>query len=83
VRLTGCRDRSWFGLFASKGLPPEIVTRLSDETDKVAAQPDIRQKLLAVAQYAQHQSATEFGQQVARDKSFFAALLKELDIRLE
>ena len=81
--LKGFRDRSWFGLFAPKGLPPEIVTRLSDETGRIAAQPDIQQRLLAVAQYAQHQSATAFAQQVASDKSFFAALLKELDIRLE
>jgi len=81
--LKGFRERSWFGLFAPRGLPPEIAERLSDETGKIAAQPDIQQRLLAVAQYAQHQSTTAFAQQVASDKSFFAALLKELDIRLE
>jgi tripartite-type tricarboxylate transporter receptor subunit TctC len=81
--LKGFRDRSWFGLFAPKGIPPEVVARLSDETARIAAMPDIRQKLLLVAQYAQHQGAAEFGRQVESDKAFFAALMKELDIKLE
>jgi len=33
--------------------------------------------------YAHHQSQPEFTRQVADDKIFFAALLKELDIKLE
>jgi hypothetical protein len=32
---------------------------------------------------AQHQPPAEFARQVAEDKIFFAALLKELDIKLE
>jgi len=42
-----------------------------------------REKLLLVAQYAQHQPPAEFARQVTEDKVFFAALLKELDIKLE
>jgi hypothetical protein len=34
-------------------------------------------------QYAQHQPLAEFARQVAKDKIFFAALPKELDIKLE
>jgi tripartite-type tricarboxylate transporter receptor subunit TctC len=81
--LKGFRDRSWFGLFAPKGLPPAIATRISEEAERIAAQPDMKEKLLLVAQYAHHQSQPEFTRQVADDKIFFAALLKELDIKLE
>ena len=81
--LKGFRDRSWFGLFAPKGLPPAIATRISDEVARIAAEPDMKEKLLLVAQYAHHQSQPEFTRQVADDKIFFAALLKELDIKLE
>jgi hypothetical protein len=43
----------------------------------------MKEKLLLVAQYAHHQSPPEFARQVADDKIFFAALIKELDIKLE
>lgn len=81
--LKGFRARSWFGLFAPKGTPAEIVRRLSNETAKIAALPEIKEKLLLVAQNAHHQSDAEFARQVRDDQAYFAALLRELDIKLE
>ena len=48
-----------------------------------AGEPDIKAKLLLVAQYAHHQPTAAFTQQVADDKAFFAGLIRELDIKLE
>lgn len=81
--LKGFRDRSWFGLFAAKGTPPEAAARLSDEAAKAAALPDMKDKLLSVAQLARHQSTADFTRQVSDDRAFFVALIKELDIKLE
>jgi tripartite-type tricarboxylate transporter receptor subunit TctC len=81
--LKGFRERSWFGLFAPKGTPANIVARLSEEIAKAAALPDIKEKLALVAQTAQHQSAPDFERQVADDKVYFASLIKELDLKLE
>jgi tripartite-type tricarboxylate transporter receptor subunit TctC len=81
--LKGFRDRAWFGLFAPTGLPPAIATRMSDEVARIAATADMKEKLLMVAQFAHYQSPAEFARQVADDKAFFTALLKELDIKLE
>jgi tripartite-type tricarboxylate transporter receptor subunit TctC len=81
--LKGFRDRAWFGLFAPKGLPAAIANRLSEEAARIAAQSDFNDKLLLVAQYAHHQSPADFARQVADDRAFFAALLKELNIKLE
>ncbi len=81
--LKGFRERSWFGLFAPKGTPANIVTRLSEEIERAAAQPDIKEKLTLVAQTAHHQSAPDFGRQVADDKVYFASLIRELDLKLE
>ena len=81
--LKGFRDHSWFGLFAPKGTPPEALKRISDEAARAAAQPDLQQKLLMVAQTAHHQSVEQFAQQVASDKVFFAALIKDLNLKLE
>ncbi len=81
--LKGFRERSWFGLLAPKGTPPEAIERISQEAAKAAAQPDLQQKLLAVAQIAEHQSPADFARQVSDDRAYFAALIKELDIKLE
>jgi len=81
--LKGFRARSWFGLFAPKGTPEEILRRLSDAAAEVAAQPDMKEKLLLVAQNVHHQSNFEFARQVRDDQAYFAKLLKDLDIKLE
>jgi tripartite-type tricarboxylate transporter receptor subunit TctC len=81
--LKGFRDRAWFGLFGPKGLPPAIAQRIADEVARIADTADMKEKLLMVAQFAHHQSPADFAQQVADDRVFFAALLKELDIKLE
>ena len=81
--LKGFRDRSWFGLFAPKGTPVVVVARLSEEIARAAALPDIKEKLALVSQIAHHQSAQDFGRQVADDKVYFASLIKELDLKLD
>jgi tripartite-type tricarboxylate transporter receptor subunit TctC len=81
--LKGFRDRSWFGLFAPKGLPAAIADRISDAVARIASELAMKEKLLLVAQYAHHQPQPEFARQVEDDKAFFTALLKELDIKLE
>ncbi|MGD9881583.1 MAG: hypothetical protein AB7F22_00100 [Reyranella sp.] len=42
-----------------------------------------RKKILLVVQSAQHRLPAEFAKQVADDKTFLAALIKELNIKLE
>jgi tripartite-type tricarboxylate transporter receptor subunit TctC len=81
--MKGFRDRSWFGLFAAKGTPADAAQRISAEAAKAAAEPDVREKLLGVAQLAHHQSPADFGKQVSEDRIFFAGLIKELDLKLE
>jgi len=81
--LKGFRERSWFGLLAPKGTPPEVLDRISEEAARAAAQPDLKEKLLGVAQIVQHQSPADFGRQVSEDRAYFAGLIKELDIKLE
>jgi tripartite-type tricarboxylate transporter receptor subunit TctC len=81
--LKGFRDRSWFGLLAPKGTPPDALERVSQEAAKAAAEADLKTKLLGVSQIAHHQSPTEFGKQIGEDRIFFADLIKTLDIKLE
>src|SRR5262249_55443248 len=50
--LRGFRERSWFGLFAPKGLAAAIAARISTEVGRIADIPDIKKKLLLVAKSA-------------------------------
>ncbi len=81
--IANFRDRSWFGLFAPKATPRPALERLSDELGKLAAEPDLQNKLMLVAQAAHHQPHDVFGRQVADDRLYFANLIKELDLKLE
>lgn len=81
--LKGFRARSWFGLFAPKGTPQPVLKRLSDAAGEVAALPEIKEKLLMVAQNVDHRPWDQYAQQVRDDQAYFAKLLKELDIKLE
>jgi tripartite-type tricarboxylate transporter receptor subunit TctC len=81
--LKGFRERSWFGLLAPKGSPPDALERISQEAAMAAADADLKVKLLGVARIAEHQSPGQFGKQVNDDRIFFANLVKDLDIRLE
>lgn len=81
--LKGFRSRSWFGLFAPKGTPEPILRRLSEAAGQAAALPEMKEKLLLVAQNVDHQPQDRFARQVQDDQAYFAKLLKELDVRLE
>src|SRR3954449_9801557 len=43
--MTGFEFVSWYGLWAPKGLSPEIVTKLQSEVVKIIAQPEVKQRL--------------------------------------
>ncbi|MBL8675426.1 MAG: tripartite tricarboxylate transporter substrate binding protein [Rhodospirillales bacterium] len=77
------RDRSWFGLFGPKGMPPAIVAKLSAELGRIAAMPDVKDKLALVAQAVHHQPTEVFAKQVSDDTAYFAKLIKDLDLKLE
>ncbi|HEX2884917.1 tripartite tricarboxylate transporter substrate binding protein [Vineibacter terrae] len=81
--LKGFRERSWFGVFGPKGMPPQVVARLSGELGRIAEMPDLQHKLLLVAQRAQHQPHDAFARQVTDDMAYFKALLQELNVKLD
>ncbi len=67
---------AWYGLFAPRGTPNAIVSRLSGEIEKVLRQPDIREKLAqlgAEPSYLGPEALTAF---VASDSAKWGALIK-------
>jgi tripartite-type tricarboxylate transporter receptor subunit TctC len=43
--MAGFEFVSWYGLWAPKGLPPDLVAKLQSEVAKIVALPDVKQRL--------------------------------------
>jgi len=58
---------AWFGLFAPKGTPPEIIARLNKTVTEALAQPEMRSKLALQGAEAMNLSADAFGKFVVAE----------------
>ncbi|MBV8273504.1 MAG: tripartite tricarboxylate transporter substrate binding protein [Cupriavidus sp.] len=58
---------AWFGLFAPKGTPPEIVARLNKTVTDALGQPEMRNKLSQQGAEAMNLSAEAFGKFVVAE----------------
>lgn len=74
---------SWFGLFAPKGTPADIVARMADETRKVLDSPGVRQQLLISAMYPDFEGPADFGKRVQNDAAFFRNLIQKEGIKAD
>ena len=91
LRLDLSGERPQVTHFGMADLPPEAIVdgeimdrELVIQTIREAAQtPDMKAKLLLVAQNVEYQSNVEFARLVRDDQVYFAKLLKDLDIKLE
>ena len=75
--------RSWFGLFAPKGVPKDIVQRMAATVEKVLAAPDVRDHLLKISQYPEFVGPDAFSKQIREDSAFFKDLIKQANITVQ
>lgn len=74
---------SWFGLFAPKGTPAPIVTRMAEETRKVLAQPGVREQLLLSAMYPDFEGTADFTKRVQRDAAYLKEVIQKEGIKAD
>lgn len=65
----------WVGIFAPRGTPQDVVTRLNKDLNDVLLQPDIRTALLGKGASASPMSAAQFASYVAAETSRYATLI--------
>lgn len=75
--------RSWFGIFAPRGTPQAIVTRMAAEAQKAMASPGARQQLLISAMYPDYEGPVEFGRRVRADNTFFRDIIQKENIKAD
>jgi tripartite-type tricarboxylate transporter receptor subunit TctC len=73
----------WLAVFAPKGTPLTIVHRMSEETNKVAREPEIRERLLASALAPHPGTPAELSLLVRKDYERYGKLVRQLNLHIE
>ena len=74
--LKGFEASSWFGLMAPAGTPPEIITRLQQETAKALGSPALKDRLQAQGAIPSGMSSADFVAFIAAETRKWAAVVK-------
>ena len=74
---------SWFGLFAPKGTPPAITSKVSAELAKTLRTPEVEQKLLKVNLFAAYLDGAALAKQMKQDDVLFADIIRKAGIKEE
>lgn len=81
--LPGFEASSWFGLLAPAGTPPEIVSRLQQETAKALNLPPIKERLLALGAIPSGNTPQEFARQIDAEIAKWAPVVKASGARVD
>ncbi len=82
--VPGFRATVWFGLFAPRGTPPDIVTKINVTTQRILADPGFRRRFLAPNFYEPMAGPPErLGEIVAADSAQWRKLIADSKIAVE
>ena len=79
--LPGFDTSQWLGLLAPKGTPAPVIARLHQESAKVLAMPDVRERLAKAALQAVGNTPKEFQAQINADVARWTKLAGEIGIK--
>jgi tripartite-type tricarboxylate transporter receptor subunit TctC len=60
--VPGYEVSSWGGMFAPAGTPPDVISRLNGELEKILSTADVKSRFAGLGLVAKHSSADELGQ---------------------
>ena len=82
--LVGFSSVTWFGLYAPRGMKPELVARVHDAFDKAAHAPDVVDSLAKLGvEPALSRTLDQFASMVSADSQRWAGIIRERKITLE
>jgi tripartite-type tricarboxylate transporter receptor subunit TctC len=82
--LPGYEAGSWYGLFAPKGTPRDIVDKLNSETQRIFNDSQFREKVLAPSFIYSIVSAPEdFAGRIRRDSEKWGKVIRDANIKAE
>ena len=79
--VPGVEMNTWYGLFATAGMPREVLARLHAETMKVIAMPDVRKKLADMGGEPGAMTSEQFGAMNRADFERFGKLVRDAGVK--
>ena len=81
--LKGMEINTWTGLFAPKGTPTAVITRLASELDAVLKTPDVQQRLKDGGATPGSGTPAQFAAFLKKEKAAYAAIVTSAKIEQE
>jgi len=78
--LPGFEFNSWFALMAPAGTPKDVIARLNTEVGKALADPEVRDKLIAIGLSPRGSGSDELGAATREQLARYAKLMKAAGI---
>ena len=79
--MTGFEFVSWYGLWAPKGLPADIVAKLQAEVAKIVALPDIKERLDTLGFEPIGSTTDDFAKYIADEMAKSGKIIKDAKIK--
>lgn len=76
------REGTWFGAFAPKGTPPEVVQKLASEFEKALKNPEALARMQPFAMQPAFQGPAEFGKLWESQYALYGRVVREAHIQL-
>ena len=83
VGLGGWEMSAWFGLFAPRGTPPEVVRLLNERLQAVLEEPKTSQRLLEAGADPIGGSSESFAERYRADHRMWGEFIREAGIKME
>jgi tripartite-type tricarboxylate transporter receptor subunit TctC len=81
--LPGYEVTSWFGLFAPARTPPDVVTKIHGEVERIVRQPDTIKRFDAAGLAAESSTPAELGAFVKREIAKWTKVVKAAGIKVD
>ena len=81
--LKGFDADTWFGFYAPAGTPPEVVSRLNREINKILGTQAVKDRILAIGGIPAPMSPSDFNMRASIDGARFGALIRARNIKAD
>ena len=82
--LPGFEAGSWYGLFVQKGTPPEIVSKISAQTQRIFNDPAFQNQFLTPSYtYSITSSPEDFVERIRKENDIWRDIIKRTKVSVE
>ena len=74
---------SWYGLWGPKDMPPDLVMKIEQQTAKVLADPEVKQRLSTLGFEARSMPPDEFAKFIDKEMAIYSKIISDANIKME